>query len=190
MKKIITFMAMLAIATLPFSLTSCDEDHYYNFDNWGGNNNNEGQDYNNDFWIGMAQTLSGQWRGDLRAYKLDKNGYATDSIDYSTDIEFVQSNNNATSGTGTQYDFEAGNKSGNADFTRDFTWYIDTNNGDIYITYKEQNGNYMMKIAYNDLNLNDRTFTGLLYAADGGEVDDFFFNRFTSNAKKVKIIFE
>jgi hypothetical protein len=40
-----------------------------------------------------------------------------------------------------------------------------------------------MRIAYNDLNLNDRTFTGYLWSSDGDEVDDFWFDRYTGNAK-------
>ena len=40
-----------------------------------------------------------------------------------------------------------------------------------------------MRVAYDDLNLNDRTFTGYLWSSAGGEVDDFWFNRYTENAK-------
>ena len=52
--------------------------------------------------MAMAQTLNGQWRGDLKAYQVDEHGVAVDSIYYSTDIEFVQYNSTAISGTGTQ----------------------------------------------------------------------------------------
>ena len=42
-----------------------------------------------------------------------------------------------------------------------------------------------MTIDYDNLNLDNRTFTGYLWAADGGEVDDFWFERYKgdSNAK-------
>ena len=65
---------------------------------------------------------------------------------------------------------------------------IDPKTGDIYITYKalHEGGSttdYVMRIAYDDLNLNDRTFTGYLWSSDGAEVDDFWFNRYNGNAK-------
>lgn len=122
----------------------------------------------------------------MRAYKVNEQGVAVDSIDYSTDIEFVQYNNTAISGTGTQYDYKP--QTDYLEKQRDFTWYIDPKTGDIYITYKNvheggSTTDYVMRIAYNDLNLNDRTFTGYLWSSDGDEVDDFWFNRYTGNAK-------
>ena len=71
---------------------------------------------------------------------------------------------------------------------RDFTWYIDPKTGDIYITYKKvheggSTTDYVMRVAYDDLNLNDRTFTGYLWSSDGAEVDDFWFDRYNGNAK-------
>ena len=136
--------------------------------------------------MAMAQTLNGQWRGSMRAYELNEQGVAVDSIDYSTDIEFVQYNNTAISGTGTQYDYNP--QTNEKELQRDFTWYIDPKTGDIYLTYKTvlENGSttdYVMRVAYDDLNLNDRTFTGYLWSSAGGEVDDFWFNRYTENAK-------
>ena len=144
----------------------------------------------------MAQTLAGQWRGELMAYQIDSAGVAIDSILYSTDIEFKQYNRQSISGTGTQYDYEIyydkWGKQYIADepFTRNFTWYIDPNNGTIYLTYKEKHSDgttsdYVMTIDYDDLNLDNRTFTGYLWAAAGGEVDDFWFERYKgdSNAK-------
>ena len=68
----------------------------------------------------MAQTLNGQWRGSMRAYELNEQGVVVDSIDYSTDIEFVQYNNTAISGTGTQYDYNP--QTNEKELQRDFTW--------------------------------------------------------------------
>lgn len=152
-----------------------------------------------DFCVSMAQTLAGQWRGELVAYELDTAGVVLDSLLYSTDIEFKQYNSKSISGTGTQYDYEITTDAEGKQhiavepFTRNFTWYIDPNNGTIYLTYKEQHSDgttndYVMTIAYDDLNLNDRTFTGYLWSADGAEVDDFWFDRYTgeSNAKSAQ----
>lgn len=184
-------MAVAVIAAMPMLFTSCDDDPDYWYDDWTwGNdyNHRPGDDdvNNQDFFVAMAQTLNGQWRGSMRAYELNEQGVVVDSIDYSTDIEFVQYNNTAISGTGTQYDYNP--QTNEKELQRDFTWYIDPKTGDIYLTYKTvlENGSttdYVMRIAYNDLNLNDRRFTGYLWSSDGDEVDDFWFNRYTGNAK-------
>jgi len=188
-------MAVAAIAAMPMLFTSCDDDPDYWYDDWydgwtwGDDYNNRPDDNvdNQDFFVAMAQTLNGQWRGDLKAYQVDEHGVAVDSIYYSTDIEFVQYNSTAISGTGTQYDYNP--QTNEKEMQRDFTWYIDPKTGDIYLTYKEvheggSTTDYVMRIAYNDLNLNDRTFTGYLWSSDGDEVDDFWFNRYNVNNAK------
>ena len=194
MKTFKIMMAVAAIAAMPMLFTSCDDDPDYWYDDWydgwtwGDDYNNRPDDNvdNQDFFVAMAQTLNGQWRGDLKAYQVDEHGVAVDSIYYSTDIEFVQYNSTAISGTGTQYDYNP--QTNEKEMQRDFTWYIDPKTGDIYLTYKEvheggSTTDYVMRIAYNDLNLNDRTFTGYLWSSDGAEVDDFWFNRYNGNAK-------
>lgn len=186
------WVAMLL--ALPVVLTSCGDDdpYWYRDYDYGGDycpGNRPNEDNDADFCVSMAQTLAGQWRGELMAYQIDTAGVAIDSILYSTDIEFKQYNRQSISGTGTQYDYEIyydkWGKQYIADepFTRDFTWYIDPNDGTIYLTYKEKHSDgtmsdYVMTIDYDDLNLDNRTFTGYLWAADGGEVDDFWFERY------------
>jgi len=195
MKTFKIMMAVAAIAAMPMLFTSCDDDPDYWYDDWydgwtwGDDYNNRPDDNvdNQDFFVAMAQTLNGQWRGDLKAYQVDEHGVAVDSIYYSTDIEFVQYNSTAISGTGTQYDYNP--HTNEKELQRDFTWYIDPKTGDIYITYKKvheggSTTDYVMRIAYNDLNLNDRTFTGYLWSSDGDEVDDFWFNRYNVNNAK------
>lgn len=189
-----TVRIMLAIATMlamPMLFTSCDDDPDYWYDDWTWGNNyynrpDDGNVDDQDFLVAMAQTLNGQWRGDMRAYELNEQGQAKDSIDYSTDIEFVQYNNTAISGTGTQHDYDP--NTGIKEYQRDFTWYIDPKSGDIYLTYKtqQQDGSYtdyVMRIDYDDLNLSNRTFTGYLWSSDGLEVDDFWFDRYSSNTR-------
>ena len=194
MMKTMKMMWALLLLAVPMMLTSCDDwepDWYYHY-NYGGNYRGDGRPSggdDEDFCVNMAQTLAGQWRGELMAYEIDTAGVAVDSILYSTDIEFKQYNSKSISGTGTQYDYEVTyddkGKQHIAEepFTRNFTWYIDPNNGTIYLTYKEQQSDgtthdYVMTIAYDDLNLDDRTFTGYLWSADGAEVDDFWFDRY------------
>lgn len=191
MKKTYTFATLLLIAATAFTLTSCDDDPWYDdgpwYDDWyWGENYNRRPDNEEvseqDFWQQMAATIAGQWRGGMRAYELDSAGYAVDSIDFDTDIEFKLASQNATYGSGTQWDYYTDNSSNYADFTRDFSWSINTTNGDITILYTEKN--YAMLIPYDQMNLSERTFTGYLYATDGTEVDDFLFNRYNeSNAK-------
>ena len=197
-------MWALLLLAVPVMLTSCDdrEPYWYDHYDYGGNYRGDDQHSNTDdedFCVSMAQTLAGQWRGELVAYELDTAGVVMDSLLYSTDIEFKQYNSKSISGTGTQYDYEITTDAEGKlhiavePFTRNFTWYIDPNNGTIYLTYKEQHSDgttndYVMTIAYDDLNLNDRTFTGYLWSADGAEVDDFWFDRYTgeSNAKSAQ----
>ena len=192
MRKLMTLMAVVAITALPLALIGCEEEHYYRRDNhyYPNGNRQQGQSNDDDFWVAMAQTMAGKWRGTMRAYEIDKSGKAIVSIDFSTDIEFIQSNSRAINGTGTQYDFKKGNSSDNADYVRAFSWEIDRRSGDVYLTYKEQKGDYKMRIPYKELNLNDRVFTGYLYAADGCEIDDFYFKRYSANVKQMKIVFE
>lgn len=188
MKAFKIMMAVAVIAAMPMLFTSCDDDpdYWYEDEFRGDDYNNQSDDDSQDPLLLMAQTLNGKWRGDMRAYEVNEQGVAVDSIDYSTDIEFVQYNNTAISGTGTQYDYKP--QTDYLEKQRDFTWYIDPKTGDIYITYKNvheggSTTDYVMRIAYNDLNLNDRTFTGYLWSSDGDEVDDFWFDRYTGNAK-------
>lgn len=192
---------MLLIAATTFTLTSCGDDDWYDYDdwydgyNWGGNDRRPDNVDEQDFWQQMAATIAGQWRGGMRAYELNEKGEAIDSVDFDTDIEFKLDRTGATYGTGTQYDFLTTNTSDDADYIRDFDWSINATNGDITIKYLEvtQNGNttsttnFYMVIPYDEMNLSQRTFTGYLYATDGSEVDDFLFNRYTeSYAKAMK----
>lgn len=206
MKRISTKFFAVLLTAVPMIFASCSSDPlYYDpwYDDWTW-----GRDYHHrpdnenvsdeDFLVSMAQTLAGQWRGDMMAYQLDDQGKALDSIYYKTDIEFKQYNNQSISGSGTQYDFHPDTEE--LEVQRDFTWYIDPKTGNIYMTYKEQDddGNmrdYVMTVDYNDLNLDNRTFTGYLWAADGYEVDDFWFDRYKGtrasvkkNVKKIKFV--
>lgn len=204
--KIFRIKAVAALLVALPLLASCDSDPWYDdywYDDWtwGSNYDNRPADENvdnEDFFVAMAQTLAGQWRGGMMTYELDSNGVAIDSLLHDTDIEFKAYNKQSISGVGTQYDYEPGTD--NLEYQRDFTWYIDPKTGDVYLTYKEKQSNgemrdYVMVIGYNDLNLDNRTFTGYLEATDGREVDDFWFDRHAETratkkkgAMKIKIV--
>lgn len=208
MKKCTTMMFVAMMMSLPTLLTSCDSDPWHDapwYDDWSwGNDYNHRPDNqnvsNDDFFVLMAQTLAGQWRGNMMAYELDDHGFAIDSLSYTTDIEFKQYNRQSISGTGTQYDFRPDTEK--LEMKRNFTWYIDPKTGDIYLIYKEQNAdgitrNYTMRVAYEDLNMNNRTFTGYLWAEDGREVEDFWFDRYNGTrasskqgARKIYVVFK
>lgn len=180
--------AMLAFVATTLVFTSCDNDDYWGYEPYyPGTDGSSHPTERVDTVAEIAQMVTGQWRGDIRAYALDSVGNAIDSLDMETDIEFNLSGERATSGTGTQYDYYVNSTQEAPDMVRDFSWYVEDNTFDIYINYKEQGGNYMMVIPYADMNLDDRTFTGYLYALDGSEVDDFFFNRYHGQAKYVRL---
>lgn len=193
MKKIYTLLAGALLLALPTLFASCDDDDWYDdwYDDgwvWGGNYNDtpDGSDQDSeDFYVAMAQTLAGQWRGTLTAYAIAEDSTIVDTMEFDTDIEFVQYNSSSVSGTGTQWDFTPGTD--NCEYERTFTWAIDTECGDILITYKTLNDDntytpYSMIIPYDELNLDDRTFTGYLVSEDGAEVDDFWFNRYNATS--------
>lgn len=178
----------MALALTAFVFAGCDNGNYWGYEPYypGGTDSGE-QTERVDTVAEIARLVAGQWRGNIRAYALDSVGNAIDSLDMETDIEFNLSGKKATSGTGTQYDYYVGSTQEAPDMVRDFSWYVEDKTFDIYINYKEQNGNYVMVIPYNDMNLSERVFTGYLYAIDGSEVDDFFFNRYQGQAKYVRL---
>lgn len=180
--------AAAVLVTLPLTFGSCDDPYYVVWDDgygWNGHHR-PGENESQDFYVQMAQTIAGQWRGSMRAYALDKNNVAIDSVDYDTEIEFIQYNRQSIAGTGTQYDYTP--HTNNVEYMRDFTWSIDTKTGDIHIIYKEIGFDnvyhtYTMTIPYDQLNLDNHTFTGYLCSEDGTEVDDFWWNRYSSGTR-------
>ncbi len=187
MRKNILLAAATVMLALPLSFSSCDNPDYDFI--WGDNNgwdghHRPGENEDDDFYVRMAQTIARQWRGSMRAYALDENNIAIDSIDYDTDIEFIQYNSQSIAGTGTQWDYTP--HTDHLEYMRDFTWSIDTKTGDINLIYKElgfdnQYHTYTMTIPYDQLNLDDHTFTGYLWSEDGTEVDDFWWNRYSQS---------
>ena len=85
MKAFKIMMAVAVIAAMPMLFTSCDDDPDYWYDDWTwGNDYNQRPDDddvdNQDFFVAMAQTLNGKWRGDMRAYKVIEQGVAVERL--------------------------------------------------------------------------------------------------------------
>lgn len=150
MKKCIQILALAALVALPFAMTSCDDDHWFNgpdhfggyddggypggggYDDGGGNSGNTLYD--------MAQVLCNTWTGTVQLHE--------DGQDYQfyANMEFYQNGTNtrSLSGSGIETDY-ATNESGETESqTLKFTWYIDQTTGDIYITYTESNTQYAL----------------------------------------------
>ena len=192
------YLLMLLIAVGSLTLASCDDDDDWYYDDWyygrnwhDGNHDNDQPDDQIDF-VKMAQTLAGDWHGTTKATFQNQDGQ-WQTVEYYTEINFtLASASNATFGNGLQNDFEGDNQQ--ATYSRQFTWYIDTqdNPGDIIIEYIDPNNvssKFKMIISYDDLRLNERTFTGKIVAEDNTESDVFDWS-YMSGAKKVTLTFE
>lgn len=140
MKKFTQFLAMAALIVLPFAMTSCDDDPWFDGPNhWGGDyppgyNGGDGGNYGYDddnTLYDMAATLCGKWSGTVESHE------AGEVYSFNTDMVFYQNGSAGSSlkGGGTEYDY-ATNEAGEVESQiLEFTWYIDQNTGNIYITY-------------------------------------------------------
>jgi hypothetical protein len=190
------YLFLLLIAVSSMVLVSCDDDDDWYYDDWYGRNWRDGEhnDQNQDQidFVKMAQTLAGDWHGTTTATFQNQDGQ-WQTVKYYTEINFtLASASNATFGNGLQNDFEGDNTQ--ATYSRQFTWYIDTqdNPGDIIIEYIDPNNvssKFKMIISYDDLRLNERTFTGKIVAEDKTESDVFDWS-YMSGAKNVTLTFE
>ena len=194
MKKMMTYVALALMALLPMAFTSCVEDHYWVddrpwYDDWDNNRwwNNDYADPADDY-VEMAQMLRGHWQGTLVAQGYDEQGNAIRDqyIVFTTDMEFdVYDNPQATFGRGVQRDYEGGSET--PSFVRNFSWHINNRKsgslaaGDIVVQYDGKDGqqSYEMVIPYEELYLDNKSFTGYMYATDGSETDTFDFLRYT-----------
>ena len=138
---------MIAIAMVPFAMTSCDDPWYYGYDPCGpygpepyGPNEPYGPGYDDDRYdepyydndatmLAEAQCLRGHWAGTIVDEFTNEQGQR-EQIQYDADIEFDQYNSNSLSGRGREIDV-AGNKSQELIFT----WFVDAQTGNIHIKY-------------------------------------------------------
>ena len=172
MKKVNGFLVsfMMTIAVIGF--TSCDNDYYdgyYDGNYYGDHYRNNSA--NLPTAVQMSNVLRGTWRGQTKV-KYKENGQTLTDI-LNTEITFRQAKSNATYGEGTQIDYQ----NNSVVSSRSFTWNIDYATLDIVISYKKENGNvFTMRIDYDDLQLNNRTFSGEMEGYN--EADEFDYRRY------------
>lgn len=200
-------LSVAAVGLLTLGFTSCDDDDdwydpYYNYPyaNDAGYDNGSWWNKNyadpSDTYVQMANALRGHWSGSLEAIGNDSNG-RTVTYNYTTDVEFDQYQQGTVFGRGRQQDYIT-DAQGNLQLSYDrrFTWHIDVQTGNIWITYDASNGqsNYTMVIPYEDsstkyggFHLDATQFYGSMIAEDNTELDNFDFQRYTL-AKKTTLV--
>lgn len=172
MKKMMKLLPLALAALLTLGFTSCDTEEYY-YDEYEYNDYSDGDLYE------MANTLRGRWSGRTAARFYDENGVLRQEV-YDTDIDFDLYNANAYNGRGRQLDY----LEGQLVYDRTFTWRIERGSGNIIMVYDGENGKkFQMVIKYNDLKLDDHTFSGV--QVGDGETDEFSYQRYTYAKKAV-----
>lgn len=186
MKKFRTIMmAIVAMATMAFAFTSCDDDPWDDdwhdpygwcddYGDWGWNNNYWNQGGNNDNQDSraqMAQVLCGEWSGRMDYSYINDDGQSRTTDTYYTVMKFFQygSNSRSYSGEGVETDYQLdsqGNVLEDQSQTLDFSWYIETN-GDIYIKYKKSGATFVMDYGSSQ--------AGFHLGAEDGKNNDTFF---------------
>lgn len=189
MKKIGTYMVMLAVAAMPLAFTSCDDDDWNWWDDWddpyydngyGWNNNyNDPYDSQQDDALALAQTLNGQWVGSMEYVTASDNTVS----DFQIKWTFAQYSTNSLSGNGTEIDTD---NQGNTQ-TLEFSWYVDQQTEDIYIKYASGKI-YVMDISSKNngfyLDGNNGTFEGYAYGTNTN--DAFYFKTIRNNSSYAK----
>ncbi len=173
MKRIKTYLAILLMATLTCSLTSCDEDWPGYRDDYGWNYYDYSQNWYDSWdWYGtpfdrttdnlrnMAQTLRGYWQGQLRYYYIETDGqYA--QADMNVQFQFDQYNASALNGRGSEIDWVD-----NESQELRFSWYIDPRTYDIYLKYDESGKTYVLNADGNSdfsgFSLDANAFSGVM----------------------------
>lgn len=196
MKRFTKFMVMAAIAAIPFAFTSCDDDDdwYYDDGPWWYGYNDGGYRWNDNYYnhgggnddddnrlIVEAQTLAGEWDGQM-AYTNGADNNTTSN--FYANMTFSQNNTTATKGTGTEIDYlldGSGNVSDSQ--TLKFDWYI-ADNGDIYVRYAS-GSTFVLDINADQhgFSLNDTAFKGYMIGSNNNDLIYFDFTRQTSEAK-------
>ncbi len=180
MKHMKTYIVMLAVAAMPFSLTSCDPDDGWNYyDYYGGWYDsydwyNAPFDYGTSQMIEMAQYVNGEWGG--RITVADRQGTYT----YGADFGFYQYNNNSLNGNGVEYRYDLRSDGSYGDDTLigqyNFTWYIDPRSRNIYLRY---DSGERFVIYYKDLDLSASIFDATMTGLNIDEDDELSLDRYT-----------
>lgn len=183
MKKMKKILMLMAVAVTSFTFTACDDDpwddgHYwhddygwyddYNHGGWGwdqGGWNQGAQGSQNQRLLEEAQTLVGDWNGNVQLSELASDGNSRNNYQFDANMIFYQDKNNSNSLSGNGIEIDYATDGSDDQQTLKFSWYID-NNGDIYIKYAS-GATYVM-----DANASQYGFH--LGAEQGKRYDTFF----------------
>lgn len=119
MKNIKSLLMLAAITVASMTFVSCDDDPWY--DPYGWSNNYGDWHWNNDYWnqggngnnqdgderTAMAQTLCGEWGGEMDYSYINPDGESRSTDVYYTAMKFFQYNQNSKSysGEGVETDY-------------------------------------------------------------------------------------
>ena len=172
MKKLMKIIMVFAFSIATTVFTSCD----YGDDNWYNNNN---QNSNNtsisDNTLNvLANTLRGHWEGKM-LYEYTENGTRKQAT-FDAQMEFDQYDATSLSGRGVEVDV-----SGSQSQELKFSWYIDNNTGDIYVTYDTSKSQYVITFGNSNIQsyLDSKAFHGTMKGVNNDEYIDFDFSRYT-----------
>lgn len=193
MKKFKTIMiAMVAMAAMTFTFTSCDDDPW---DDRPGDNGwyRPGDDGNDQVTIyDEADALCGEWYGPVRyTYMNDKGGY--DVAEFYADMRFSRYNTNSVNGVGTEIDYTYNSDGSVADTqTLTFKWTV-LNNFDIQITY-DNGGVYVLDanasqkgflLGYDDKSKKN-VFSGYMIGSGDAQGNEIAFNFVAVNSSRTR----
>lgn len=151
MKKMKKILMLMAVAVTSFTFTACDDDPWdddywhddyywyddYNHGGWGwdqGGWNQGAQGSQNQRLLEEAQTLVGDWNGNVQLSELASDGNSRNNYQFKANMIFYQDKNNSNSLSGNGIEIDYATDGSDDQQTLKFSWYID-NNGDIYIKY-------------------------------------------------------
>ena len=190
MKKIYILLASAFGMMLPLLFTSCEVDHYYYDDPWyydyhndrynwrdrGSSGGSKGSSLEEDLKA-EAQYLRGHWSG-LMKYSYTEDNGSRGIAEFNADMEFdlYPESENTLRGRGREID-TAGNES--QELT--YSWYIDENNGNIYIRYDDTGKTFVLDIQSKDrgFHLDKSNFNGYMIGTNSDDVIQFDFQRYT-----------
>lgn len=150
MKKMKKLLMLMAVAVTSFTFTACDDDPWddswhddyywyddYNHGGWGwdqGDWNQGAQGSQTQWLLDEAQTLVGDWYGNVQLSELASDGNSRNNYQFEANMIFYQDKNNRNSLSGNGIEIDYATDGSDDQQTLKFSWYID-NNGDIYIKY-------------------------------------------------------
>lgn len=152
MKKMKKLLMLMAVAVTSFTFTACDDDPWdddyywhddygwyddYNHGGWGwdqGGWNQGAQGSQTPRLLEEAQTLVGDWYGNVQLSELASDGNSRNNYQFDANMIFYQDKNNSNSLSGNGIEIDYATDGSDDQQTLKFSWYID-NNRDIYIKY-------------------------------------------------------